>query len=234
MTEPQPAPAIEDRNPTNGGRKDILINAELVEAMETLVRGGATNVDVIEKLGVSPSSFYGWLSTGRAVKGLESFAKNAPTEPETRALCVQFLESYTRARAAYRLGLINAINEAVAIRNAEERHETTVTETRIHPKTGKVYKYSKTTVTNIVKGVAPDGRLALDVLSRRDKGNWSTRAEYVNVDVDAEAVRMIKAGEIDYESLMNQFKDEALVKGWFEQAGIDPFTNSEESNDGTA
>ena len=127
------------------------------------------------------------------------------------------------------MSLINAINEAVAVRNAEERHETTITETRINPKTGKVYKYSKTTVTNIVKGVAPDGRLALDVLSRRDKGHWSSRSEHVNIDIDTEAVRMIKAGEIDYDSLMNQFKDESLVKSWFEQAGVDPFSNNNDT-----
>lgn len=224
-----PAPAVEDKPASNAGRKDKLITPELVEAMELLVRGGATNVDVIEKLGISHAGFYLWLATGRAVKGLESFPKNAATEPETRALCVDFLDRYTRARAAYRLTLINAINEAVAVRNAEEVHETTITETRINPKTGKVYKYSKTTRTEIVKGVAPDGRLALDVLSRRDKSHWSSRSEHVNIDIDVEAVRMIKAGEIDYDSLIHQFKDESLVKSWFEQAGVDPFSNNNDT-----
>lgn len=210
-----------------------MITPDLIEVMESLVRTGATNTDVIERVGLATSTFYLWLATGRAGRGLEQFPKNAPIDPNTRALCVEFSERFTRARAAYRVSLINAIADAISTRKAEEVHETTITETRINPKTGKPYKYSKTTRTEIVRGVAPDGRLALDVLSRRDKANWSSRAEFVNVDLDVEAVRMIKAGETDYESLLNQFKDEALVKGWFEQAGIDPFINSEESNDGT-
>lgn len=212
------------------GRSSFWITPDRLAALEKLLEGGATDRDMCERLGLSQSSFYTYCQTGRAMKGLEAMPKTAPSNPVSRALCLELLETVTRARATARLKAINAIMNAIEGAKAGERTTVTYSETIldrqgypvIDPETKQPMMYTKQTITEKVIQHPPDWRAGIEYLARRDKTEWSERFQIQNVDFETEVINGIKAGELDYIYLLEEFKNPELVNNWFKLAGVKP------------
>lgn len=207
---------------SKAGRKLFKLDGALIANVERLLRRGSTDKDVCELTNISQTEFYLWLQVGRAVKGLEAMPTRAPVDPERRELCAVFTDAVTRARAQARQLMTEAI-----VRAAEglEGHETTIElfeETRINPKTGEPYQYVKRITKDKTIEYAPNPSIALEYLQRRDKANWSVRTESVEMDFEVEIVKAIQAGEVTFSALMDEFKNETQVRGWFKAAGVKP------------
>lgn len=222
---PDAGTALLSLEPPPPGRTSFKLTPEIIEDFKRLLSKGRTDKDACELTGVSQSSFYFWLQVGRAVKGLEAMPKSAPVEPARRKLCAEFLDTITRARAEARGVMVDAIMKAAEGFEGKEVTVTTFTETRLNPKTGEPYTYQKVTTSEKYIDYAPNPAIALEYLQRRDKPNWSVRSETIEIDFNVEAVRMIQAGEVDYQILMEEFHNEAQVLEWFRQAGVTPQIN---------
>lgn len=202
--------------------RSALLTDELINLFVEGIEGGLTDKDVYELLGVSAGAFYMWLSVGKAEAGLQEYPANVGMYgAEYRNRCKIFFEKVTRARAVARSMAVKAIRKAIEGMEYKEITETVFTETRLNA-AGKPYEYRRVTKSETIRELAPDAKIALEYLARRDRQHWSNRTETVNIDFEVQIKQAIKAGEADYESLVEEFKDETLVRGWFIDAGVEP------------
>lgn len=212
---------IEQPERQKAGRREFWLTPDRIKLFGMLLERGGTDADACEQMGLSKARFYTYLQTGRAMKGLEAMPKVAPEPGEKRELCLEFLEVVTRARATARLRAAETITRAIEGAESGKRTVTTLREIRLDSE-NKPYVYERETIVEEIYKTAPDWRAAIEFLARRDKPNWSERIEIQAVPFEEKVIHMIRAGEVDYDTLMGQFNDPVLVSSWFELAGVDP------------
>lgn len=229
LPDPGMAIVLVNPPPNKGGRVSFWLTPERIQLFESLLGDGNTITTACGMLGISEGRFYSYLQTGRAVLGLESFPSTAPLAPGNRELCRDLLEAVTRARATAMARAVNAVKIAIEGAKAGERTTVTYSETMLDrngniilDKDGNPQMYVKTTVTEKVISLAPDWRAGIEFLARRDSTYWAKTKNEEPEAFEQQVVTMIKSGQVEYETLMEQFDDEPLVLGWFELAGVVP------------
>lgn len=182
------------------GRK-IKLNDKLQAALRDCIAAGVRVVDACAHVGVAESTYYGWLKRGEA--GEVPFA--------------EFLEAINRAQGEAKVTAIETLRTAMQPYNQTQTVTETLTETRIG-RDGTPYNYTRTTTRKTVTRFQGDWRAAVEYLKRRYPDEWS---EHIQVhDFRAQAIDLIRRGELGFDELVEEFNDENLAIELFGAAGI--------------
>lgn len=177
------------------------LDKQMIEKLSKVIRTGVTIEDACAHVGIAVSTFYHWHKTGRKAQDVLSKSADAPIRDYAR-LCLEFLESVTRAEADARVHAVAVVRGAMSDQIQITETTETITETRINPKTGEKYDYIKTVTKHTKTTMPPEWRAAVEFLKRRDPENWSDR---LRIDTwQTEAIKLIQSGDISFRALAGE------------------------------
>jgi hypothetical protein len=133
------------------GRKSKYTEENIAKLVELLEQGN-TDIDSCSLVGISQETFYTWI-------------KDKP----------EFSERVTHARSKARRAAVASWRQGMLPTTVTEDIIDTFSETRINPKTGETYTYTRTTKRKKVVNQPADWRAAEAYLKRRDPDNWSEK-----------------------------------------------------------
>lgn len=172
------------------------INANTQKRIADLIRQCSTYKAAAEAVGITYDTFNNWMKRGEAeVQRMAATGETIPLESE--ADFFNFFNAITRAQA-------DALNLATSVVNLHLVGRAATTETVVEEfvqtrmnQWGKEYQYKEVRTTTKTIAHAPDAHLAIKVLERRDRENWSTKQSDVNVQIDIHTHHATASEEFD-------------------------------------
>ena len=150
------------------------LDLKVQKSICALLTKGATDKTACENVGITPQTFYNWMSRGEKEGDGEFF---------------EFFEAVTRARAKAHHAATVAFHSGLTISRAKEKVTKTYTETRLKSN-GDTYDYKEVTTTEILRINPPDWRAGEAWLKRRDPANWSDK---LMIEIDTKQLESLLA-----------------------------------------
>lgn len=211
------------------------LTPELSKLIDDLISSGCIINDVCLDVGIDRHTFYNWRNRGRQYQEVLDLDPDYLLNEDER-LFLSFFHNITRAQGRANVAATIAVRSAFS--GGEEVTESleSTTETRLRTVkktyldvingvereitvTEQVpYDHTTTRKRRATTKLAPDGRLALDYLARRDSENWARR-QYVEITVRERLIGQIQRGEVEYDFVTQLFDAEEASELWNE-AGV--------------
>lgn len=203
------------------------LDAKLQKAIVVGLKTGATINDVCSSVGIGKATYYQWLEIGEAALAGEPHPRMPEGEAEQK-LFADFADAVTRAQSDAKHAAIKTLRAAMNPYTETHKFTKSFKETRLK-RDGTAYEYKREEASKTTIRRQGDWRAALEYLKRRHYDEWGDRSK-LDLDPDAAIIAAIRAGEVTYEALSEEFGREEATR-LYRAAGETPQAGAGESEE---
>ena len=198
------------------------LTPELTGQIENLLGIGCTVEVTCSAVGIGQSTFYQWKQQSARLRELAEAGENARAVIAGEDLpLLEFAEALTRAQARAHVVATMAVHSALVEHRYTESVPYMYSETRLRKgRDGEEihYVYQEIRLRTVEHLIPPDWRAGVEFLKRRDPAAWNP-PQKVEISFEEQAIKYIRAGEVEFWAMVEEFDDYDLVADLFQRAG---------------